>query len=175
MLQAVTHDPRAGLSPSQLRLADERIARLARIAAAASSPAQPRTAPAVEPAVQPVEAFLALKFKEPWFHIEFEYEDELRIETIQKVVLARFPTVTRNDINSARRTKDVVLPRQIAMYLARHLTPKSLPAIGRGFGGRDHTTALSAIRKIEGLIAVDPELAADVAAMADILRPRGVA
>jgi hypothetical protein len=54
---------------------------------------------------------------------------------------------------------NIVLPRQVAMYLCKTLTPHSLPKISARFGGRDHTTALSNVRKIERLMAIDPELA----------------
>ena len=67
------------------------------------------------------------------------------------------------DMLSKRRTAEIVKPRQIAMYLAKTLTLKSLPDIGRRFGGRDHTTALHAIRKMEGLILLDDGLAHDIA------------
>ena len=73
------------------------------------------------------------------------------IEDIQRVV-ARQYDVSRSDMLSARRTANVVRPRQIAMYLAKTLTLRSLPEIGRKFGGRDHTTVLHAVRKIEGLV-----------------------
>jgi len=62
-----------------------------------------------------------------------------------------------------RRTKGIVKPRQIAMYLAKELTPRSLPDIGRRIGGRDHTTVLHGVRKIAALIKRDPNLAAEVA------------
>jgi chromosomal replication initiator protein len=81
----------------------------------------------------------------------------VKIEDIQKLVANRF-SVTRADILSARRTATVVKPRQIAMYLAKVLTPRSLPEIGRRFGGRDHTTVLHAVRKIEGLAKTDANL-----------------
>jgi chromosomal replication initiator protein len=81
----------------------------------------------------------------------------VKIEDIQKLVANRF-SVTRQDILSARRTATVVKPRQIAMYLAKVLTPRSLPEIGRRFGGRDHTTVLHAVRKIEGLAKTDTGL-----------------
>jgi chromosomal replication initiator protein len=81
----------------------------------------------------------------------------VKIEDIQKLVATRF-SVTRADILSARRTATVVKPRQIAMYLAKILTPRSLPEIGRRFGGRDHTTVLHAVRKIEGLAKTDAGL-----------------
>ena len=71
----------------------------------------------------------------------------MKIEAIQKLVTSRF-NVSRADILSSRRTATVVRPRQIAMYLSKLLTPRSLPEIGRRFGGRDHTTVLHAVRKI---------------------------
>ena len=58
-----------------------------------------------------------------------------------------------------------VIPRQVSMYIAKVLTPRSLPEIGRRFGGRDHTTVLHAVRKIERLLLTDEKLAADVAAI----------
>ena len=74
----------------------------------------------------------------------------VKIEDIQKLVASHY-SVTRADILSSRRTAIVVKPRQVAMYLAKALTLRSLPEIGRRFGGRDHTTVLHAVRKIEGL------------------------
>ena len=61
-----------------------------------------------------------------------------------------------------RRTAAVVKPRQIAMYLSKALTPRSLPEIGRRFGGRDHTTVIHAVKQIERLRAADSELDADI-------------
>ncbi len=78
----------------------------------------------------------------------------VKIEDIQKLVATRY-NVSRADILSERRTAAVVKPRQIAMYLAKALTPRSLPEIGRRFGGRDHTTVLHAVRKIEKAIVED--------------------
>jgi chromosomal replication initiator protein len=81
----------------------------------------------------------------------------VKIEDIQKLVATRY-NVSRADILSERRTAAVVKPRQIAMYLAKALTPRSLPEIGRRFGGRDHTTVLHAVRKIEKAIGEDRSL-----------------
>ena len=81
----------------------------------------------------------------------------VKIEEIQKLVASRY-NVSRADILSERRTAAVVKPRQIAMYLAKALTPRSLPEIGRRFGGRDHTTVLHAVRKIEKAISEDRSL-----------------
>ena len=85
----------------------------------------------------------------------------VRIEDIQRVV-ARQYNVSRADLLSSRRTANVVRPRQVAMYLAKVLTLRSLPEIGRRFGGRDHTTVLHAVRKIEALVGNDNALAEEV-------------
>jgi chromosomal replication initiator protein len=66
------------------------------------------------------------------------------------------------DMHSARRARAVARPRQVAMYLCKQLTPRSLPEIGRKFGGRDHTTVMHAVRKVEELSASDRALAEDI-------------
>jgi chromosomal replication initiator protein len=86
---------------------------------------------------------------------------KVKIEDIQKLVASHF-NVSRADILSARRTATVVRPRQIAMYLSKVLTPRSLPEIGRRFGGRDHTTVLHAVRKIQGLVTADGTLSEEI-------------
>jgi chromosomal replication initiator protein len=85
----------------------------------------------------------------------------IKIEDIQRVV-ARQYNVSRSDLLSSRRTANVVRPRQVAMYLAKTLTLRSLPEIGRRFGGRDHTTVLHAVRKIEALVTKDVSLSEEV-------------
>jgi chromosomal replication initiator protein len=85
----------------------------------------------------------------------------VKIEDIQKLVAARY-NVSRADILSERRTAAVVKPRQIAMYLSKSLTLRSLPEIGRRFGGRDHTTVLHAVRKIEKALTDDRVLTEEV-------------
>ncbi len=85
----------------------------------------------------------------------------VKIEDIQRIV-ARQYNVSRADLLSSRRTANVVRPRQVAMYLAKTLTLRSLPEIGRRFGGRDHTTVLHAVRKIEGLVSNDTMLADEI-------------
>ena len=81
----------------------------------------------------------------------------IKIEDILRVI-SRHYGVSKGDLLSQRRHRSVVWPRQIGMYLAKHLTARSLPEIGRRFGGRDHTTVLHAIRKIEGEISKNPHL-----------------
>jgi chromosomal replication initiator protein len=85
----------------------------------------------------------------------------VRIEDIQRVV-ARHYSIPKTDLVSARRTQAIVRPRQIAMFLAKVMTPRSLPEIGRRFGGRDHTTVLHAVRKIDELAKTDVRLADDI-------------
>ena len=77
-------------------------------------------------------------------------------------MVARQYNVSRADLLSSRRTANVVRPRQVAMYLAKTLTLRSLPEIGRRFGGRDHTTVLHAVRKIENLVSTDSALAEEI-------------
>jgi chromosomal replication initiator protein len=93
----------------------------------------------------------------------------VKIEDIQRIV-ARQYNVSRADLLSSRRTANVVLPRQVAMYLAKTLTLRSLPEIGRRFGGRDHTTVLHAVRKIEGLLGNDSSLAGEVEQLKRLLQ-----
>src|SRR3546814_12506043 len=68
-------------------------------------------------------------------------------------------------MRSKRRARAVVRPRQIAMYLAKKMTPRSLTEIGRIFGGRDHSTVIHAVRTIEALRAHDSEIDADIRAL----------
>lgn len=76
-----------------------------------------------------------------------------RVDIIQKLACAAFH-ITRAEIKSPRRDRTVVMARQVAMYLCKTLTQQSLPAIGRRFGGRDHTTVLHAVRKAEAILAM---------------------
>jgi chromosomal replication initiator protein len=89
----------------------------------------------------------------------------LSIDDIQRKV-AEFYNLRMSDMLSARRSRVVARPRQIAMYLSKQLTPRSLPEIGRRFGGRDHTTVMHAVKKIEELRAIDASLSEDI----DLLR-----
>ena len=91
------------------------------------------------------------------------------IEEIQRIV-ARQYNVSRADLLSSRRTANVVRPRQIAMFLAKTLTLRSLPEIGRRFGGRDHTTVLHAVRKIESLVGNDNVLAEEIELLKRLLQ-----
>ncbi len=99
-------------------------------------------------------------------------QKRVRIEDIQKVV-ARHYDVSKNDLLSNRRTRVIVRPRQIAMYLAKQMTPRSLPEIGRRFGGRDHTTVLHAVRKIGELKGEDPKLAHEIELLQRLIEDQG--
>lgn len=83
------------------------------------------------------------------------------IDEIQKRVAEHY-NIRVADMHSARRARAVARPRQIAMYLAKQLTARSLPEIGRKFGGRDHTTVMHAVKKVDELRATDPSFAEDV-------------
>ncbi|OAN55182.1 chromosomal replication initiation protein DnaA [Paramagnetospirillum marisnigri] len=85
----------------------------------------------------------------------------ITIEEIQKKVAEHF-TIKLSEMSSARRSRQVARPRQIAMYLAKQLTSRSLPEIGRKFGGRDHTTVMHAVKKVEELKETDHNFAEDV-------------
>ena len=83
------------------------------------------------------------------------------IEEIQKAVVEHYG-IRMADMTSARRSRAVARPRQVAMYLAKQLTPRSLPEIGKKFGGRDHTTVMHAVRQIERLAGEDRTMAEDL-------------
>lgn len=85
----------------------------------------------------------------------------ITIEDIQKKVAAHF-NIKVSDMHSARRSVAIARPRQIAMYLAKKLTSKSLPEIGRKFGGKDHTTVMHAVKRIDEISRSDQEFADEV-------------
>ncbi|MDX7950667.1 chromosomal replication initiator protein DnaA [Lichenihabitans sp. Uapishka_5] len=118
-----------------------------RLMAHATLSARPHTVETAETAIRDL-----IRTREP---------KRVKIEDIQKLVASHY-NVSRADILSSRRTATVVRPRQIAMYLSKALTPRSLPEIGRRFGGRDHTTVLHAVRKIENLCAAETTLAEEL-------------
>lgn len=84
--------------------------------------------------------------------------------TIDQIIrkVADHYTLRMTDILGPRRARSIARPRQVAMYLAKSLTTKSLPEIGRRFGNRDHTTVIHAVRKIEELVQTDNQIAEDV-------------
>jgi chromosomal replication initiator protein len=92
----------------------------------------------------------------------------INVERIQ-VLVADYYNVTLDDMKGKRRDKHIVFPRQVAMYLVREETPSSLPAIGKAFGGRDHTTALHSIEKIANELKEDERLRYEVQAIREKL------
>jgi len=92
----------------------------------------------------------------------------INVERIQLLV-ADFYNVTLEDMKGKRRDKHIVFPRQVAMFLVREETPSSLPAIGKAFGGRDHTTALHSIEKIANELKEDERLRYEVQAIREKL------
>ena len=94
-------------------------------------------------------------------------ERRITIDEIQKAVVLHY-NLKLADMQSKRRARVIARPRQVAMYLAKQLTPRSLPEIGRRFGGRDHTTVMHAVRKVEELLHSDESMSRDV----ELLRRR---
>ncbi len=90
-----------------------------------------------------------------------QHDRKVTIEEIMRKVAEHY-CLRMSDMTSARRARAVARPRQVAMYLAKTLTTKSLPDIGRRFGGRDHTTVMHAVRRIEQLADSDAQIAEDV-------------
>lgn len=184
MQHSAIYDPRANYTFSQRQDIERRKERLAKIKAAAHSEtpvAAPDPSPVLEvkpPVAEPVDAWARRQelLHQPtvWFSIESEIEpvDPARpkIEEIQRVVAEHY-CVTRLDLISSRRHAKIVRPRQVAMYLAKTLTLRSLPEIGRKFGHRDHSTVLWAVRKIERLQRTDSVLADNIALMIGVLGP----
>ena len=96
-------------------------------------------------------------------------EKRITIDDIQKACAEHY-AMTQADLVSERRNRAIARPRQAAMWLAKQLTTRSLPDIGRRFGGRDHTTVLHAVRRIEALKAQDAQLTADLEILTRKLR-----
>ncbi len=93
----------------------------------------------------------------------------ISIEDIQKQVAGHY-NMKVSDMHSARRARTVARPRQVAMYLAKKFTSKSLPEIGRRFGGKDHTTVMHAVKRVEELMASDHEFSQDVEMLSRLLQ-----
>ena len=89
------------------------------------------------------------------------HDRRITIDEIQRKVAEHY-NIRLADMHSARRSRNVARPRQVAMFLAKQLTARSLPEIGRKFGGRDHTTVMHAVRKVEELAQEDISFAQDV-------------
>ncbi|MCB2142300.1 MAG: chromosomal replication initiator protein DnaA, partial [Rhodobacteraceae bacterium] len=95
-------------------------------------------------------------------------ERKITIEEIQRKVAEHY-NIRLSDMIGPKRVRTIARPRQIAMYLAKNMTTRSFPEIGRRFGGRDHTTIMHGIRKIEELKASDSQLAEDLTLLRRLL------
>jgi chromosomal replication initiator protein len=94
---------------------------------------------------------------------------KLTIEEIQRKVAEHY-NIRLSDMIGPKRLRNIARPRQVAMYLAKQLTSRSLPEIGRRFGGRDHTTIMHGVRKIEELMATDSQLSDDLQLLKRLLQ-----
>ncbi|MEJ5299167.1 MAG: chromosomal replication initiator protein DnaA [Armatimonadota bacterium] len=111
---------------------------------------------------QPVSSAMASDILSRYF--EHPQENLITPDAVLRAVAERYGVEVEN-LKSLSRQARVVLARQVAMYLIRHLTDTSLPAIGKAFGGKDHSTVLHAIKKIGKLVLEDAQLADDIAAL----------
>jgi chromosomal replication initiator protein len=93
----------------------------------------------------------------------------MTLETIQKVV-AEYHSLSFNDLRGQKRTKNIVMPRQIAMYIAREITEFSTTEVGQSFGGRDHTTVMHSCQKIEEQLKTDPKLDAKIKELINMIK-----
>ena len=94
---------------------------------------------------------------------------KLSIEEIQRKVAEHY-NIRLSDMIGPKRLRTIARPRQVAMYLSKQLTSRSLPEIGRRFGGRDHTTIMHGVKKIEELSAIDSQLADDIQLLKRLLQ-----
>jgi hypothetical protein len=175
-MQTAIHDPYAGVVPLALKAHIDRKARLDRFQMKAFAPLPIAPAPErIEIHEDPVDdtsieviacngqVVILTENEVEEAHAIFERRTGGRpsIECIQRLACQHF-NLSHTEFLSMRRTKSLVRPRQIAMFLAKELTHKSLPEIGRKFRGMDHTTVLHAIRKVAELIEVDDGMKAAV-------------
>ncbi|HMY47938.1 MAG TPA: helix-turn-helix domain-containing protein [Leptospiraceae bacterium] len=124
----------------------------------------------IKPAEPVVDPIVDLPAPKPiWFTlVEAEPPVQPKIGDIKRSVCKHFK-MNPIDLDSARRLKKITYPRQIGFYLARTLTTRSYPEIGRHFGGKDHTTIIYGVRKIDEVVRKDWRVAFDVAAVEKML------
>lgn len=105
----------------------------------------------------------------PWFSIISDDEPAPITVSVILNAVSRYFKVSKVEITSERRDAKIVRARQVAYYLSKKLTPRSLPDIGRRIGDRDHTSVLAGVRKIERLRCSDPKLEVDLHAIANAI------
>lgn len=116
---------------------------------------------------------LAMRGEDPIFRLECRIQEmanekHLYVDDIIRET-CRFYRTLRSEVRSTRRKRHIVRTRQVSMYLVKRLTSRSLPEIGRHLGGRDHTTVLHGIRKIEQLLRERPSLVHEINSVLDAL------
>jgi len=102
-------------------------------------------------------------------HMLHEQERRITIDSIQKATAEKF-NIKQAQLKEKNNAKDIVRPRQVAMYLVKELTQASLPEIGRAFGNKHHTTVIHSLRKIEELRKSDAELNKTINSLIDTLQ-----
>jgi hypothetical protein len=143
------------------RLKDALIAAgyMAPVEAVVSPPSKPEREPLPEPVIV---SALKQTIKELEHALEGKDPGRVWVKHVIRLV-CKYYNISRTDILSARRSQGIVRPRQVAFYLCKELTGRSMPEIGRKFGDKDHTTVLHGIRKVGELMARDSEFASEVA------------
>lgn len=157
------------VSAEAKRQADAARARQLRMSISLKATSSPTIAPVAstppsfptQPKAQPASPIPSELFAEAWELIDGQHSRYPTVMDVQRAAI-RYFRISQADLASPRRDHAVMRPRQIAMYVAKKLTLRSLPEIGRRFGDRDHTTVLHAVRQIDRLIDVDPRIATDV-------------
>jgi chromosomal replication initiator protein len=96
----------------------------------------------------------------------------MSVELIQRVV-AEYFSLSQNDLKGKKRAQNIVLPRQLSMYIARELTEYSTTEIGQAFGGRDHTTVMYSYRQIEERMRADPTLEPTIESLKRLVKEAG--
>jgi Bacterial dnaA protein helix-turn-helix len=171
------------MTPLQAELAREHKARVDRFNAAAVAykaqhpqPPRPQPPPPPPPPLppepippQPEPPSQELVRKAAWFYINGETSYP-KIGAIQHVVALHY-NITVIDLLSHRRTRQLVRPRQVAIYLAKQLTLKSLPEVGRRFNKRDHTTVLHSVRMVEKRMQHDADFSHEIDELETLLKP----
>lgn len=101
----------------------------------------------------------------------YKNESSKNVTTIPRIqqVVADYFDITVEDLTGKTRKRSIVVPRQIAMYLAREITKDSLPTIGKEFGGKDHTTVMHAVERVETLLKESPDTRSDISSIKNLL------
>ncbi|MEH2508666.1 hypothetical protein V1291_000020 [Nitrobacteraceae bacterium AZCC 1564] len=182
------HDPVSGTTQLERDAYIAKRERAARIAAAAAAvtPPEPKTrryAPTVKlPSLRFLETQkewaerqmlipIRTKHRAPKIEVIAEIAPDIKVPAVDSIqrIVGCYYGIDRIEIIGVARTADIVLARQVSMYLAKKMTGLSMPNIGKRFGGKDHTTVLHAVRKIEKVKAEDAKFAAELDHLKDLV------